>query len=279
MTMPDAGGQQAPKLPIWGLANEAYGLVFGNLSTLASLAILPMAIGYLAWIAALTMSGGSMMEMAEAGASDPLWWGLQILGGLVGAVFVVSWHRFVLLGQRDSATPVQFRLGRRELKFFLYFVVISLPTYLGGVLSSLAGWMMGSEAGSGLVLVLALMGAFVLGVVVGVRCSFIFPALSVDADGGLVAAWRATKGVSWRLFWATCLVALPWLIVYVALLSVLGPQSMIAMWGGPDVYLIAGIQTIIGYVVYAVIVSVLSLAFMRHTGWSPTAQPTVVRNT
>ena len=263
------GKTKRGKVSIWRLATGAYGIVFKNLGAFAALAIIPMALNYVLLIVLAIVAPGMNVDPAQAGPANFWWWVSIAVSSIVASVFAVAWHRFVLLRRRDSFTPAQFRLGPREIKFFLYVVLLSLPWYVS---AGLTGEMTTSPEPSP-ILVLAMLVVFVGAVFAWLRLSFILPATAIDAEIGLGGAWHATWGVSWRILWATVLVGIPWGIVIGIIMGALGQETYLRLisGAGQGYYLVAGIQSILGFLAYALMVSVLSLAFRRHTGWSPDA--------
>ncbi len=271
MTVPESGRRDPSKVWIWELAFGGFIAVFGNLKIFAALAAVPFAIEIVAAVTIFDELGNANDEAAPLGTGILSWWWSELLGAFLGAVFAVAWHRFILLGRRDSTDPVQFRLGLREAKFFFYLLLLILPFDLAD--PSRSPFVPPSLDGLGMMSVR--LGLFVLGAVVWVRFCFIFPALAVNADRGLVSAWRETRGVGWRIFWALILVGLIWVILEGIVSDAVG--SVMQSSTGVGAYVVLALEFLLGYLGYAVTVGVVSLAYRRRTGWVPGERPVVER--
>ena len=105
------------------------------------------------------------------------------------------------------------------------------------------------------------------------RCLLIYPAVAVESAMGINGAWRQLQGNTWRLGLALVIVAVPYLMVFFALaqlqLFVAEPLDIVSV--GRMVF--GGIIAINGYIAHfliaAVAVTVLSLAYRHLTGWPP----------
>jgi hypothetical protein len=198
---------QRTKLPIRGTVTRAYGFVFDHLRDFAALAAIPFVVGIAGEVPVLFFSGeteGSPVILA-------LMFFIMILTAFIPwLVFIVAWHRFVLFGKRETHKLVEFHIGRRELRFFAYGLLLAI--YLAASISAIfflqvqlgvpgqldITWKSGFSISSTDLLV----------VLLSVRFLFLFPAIAVGDDTGVVTAWKQSGGVAWRLFWVLILAAL-----------------------------------------------------------------------
>ncbi len=281
MSVSESQEPDKPKVYIWKLARDSYGILFHNIGKLFGLAIIPMTAGILLGFAYLSTTGGSYLELGRAGTSEPWWWINTVVGSFLGAVFAVGWHRLILLGSADATGPVQFRVSRREVKFFLFVVLLMIPFYLGNLLIGLLTASPDGDAagaiGGGLAAAAGSIVFIIVSTIIWVRCSFLFPAIAVEADQGLATAWRQTSGVAWRLFWAGMLVVIPLLIVVLVLFWPDGPVLRAIRSAGFGDYPNVVVQQAVGYISYAAMVGVVSLAYKRRTGWVSGERPVVER--
>jgi hypothetical protein len=121
------------------------------------------------------------------------------------------------------------------------------------------------------------------------RLSFVFPAVSVDEDYRLRHAWTHTKGQGLRLIGAMVLAAVPMVVLVWVVSSILGALLFAEPAAAPDqsdlppgelmaafvdanrgaLLLTQAITAAINYVLMALMVSAISIAFRTCTGWVP----------
>jgi hypothetical protein len=190
---------RAYQIDVVDQVGRAYRAVFDQLRLVAEMALLPYFIVLATVLVALLMPGG-MFGGVLAGL-------IHAIGFLLfGAVFIVRWHRFVLLGETvsDGLIPS----GWRE------FVVAGVK--LGAIV--FAGWLV-------LVLVAALpphvltiplsgIGGVAL-TLLALRVSLIFPAAAIGRPVGLQTAWGWIEGNFWRLFACSFASYFPFVIVQI----------------------------------------------------------------
>jgi uncharacterized membrane protein (Fun14 family) len=89
----------------------------------------------------------------------------------------------------------------------------------------------------------------------------------------MAMSWRHTKGQGWRLLCALTLVAMPFFLLSVLLNGVLGVPLDIgggeAVGFGVGFFMMQAINVILGYMLTAVSIELISLAFRICTGWIP----------
>jgi hypothetical protein len=194
-------------------------------------------------------------------------------------VFAVAWHRFALLGQRDTSAWVQIHVGWREIRYLLYSAAIAVPL-LGARIPTIVLIQNLQELSISTALSLALIAlmAIGLGLVVLIRFSFIFPSVSVERPTGFRRAWKETSGSGWRIFCTTFLASIPIGVVDRLLREVtLAMEPAVTRLGGSYFDNLLGrwmlgttaAQLIFTFLFTAVLVSALSLAFKDRTKWAP----------
>ena len=114
-----APGPGQGKLPVLGLVVEAWRLVFERIGDFAFLAAAP----------ALALCGLSALRTIVTGDEPSALWllGEQLMWTFVWASLGVSWHRLVLLGERNKRTWGELPFGAREARFFLYALALRTP--------------------------------------------------------------------------------------------------------------------------------------------------------
>ncbi|MBM3600715.1 MAG: hypothetical protein FJX35_21145 [Alphaproteobacteria bacterium] len=234
-----------------GCAREAYAVLLDNIPAFTRRAAVP-------FVLLLPIQLIDYMRQ-ESGFSDPLGiaLGLGLLALACHTSFMVSWHRFVLLGPRASDTGIRF--GRRELRF----LVTSLaPLALAGVLLLPLGIAIYPLHAGGTVSDGVIGPAFTIifvGLLVWSFSRFLpaFPSLAVDRALGLRHAWRMTKSHQGTIV----------LIVLCALSPAMLMEALLAALAGAmlDVLGVAVLvlATAIGFVGDAVGIGAASLIYAR----------------
>jgi hypothetical protein len=257
------------KLPVWRTIVRAWAIVFRRLNIFFALAAIPMALTWLVqFIGADLVESWGLPGRARIVIEEPFRW-------VFWTVFSVAWHRYALLGRRDSGAVFQFKLGAREIRFMTYAAILSIPL-LGARIPLLY---FGDRAAElplpYLVLVLVLV---VTGITVGIRFSFVFPSVSVERRTGLKQAWGETSGSGWRIFWASFLASIPLGVAdrlareLVMMMEPIVARTGQSAWENPLGHWMIGLsiaQLILTFFFTAVLVSVLCIAFRRQTEWEP----------
>lgn len=172
------------RIDIGGSVRDAYNLVVENAGLAIELAWLPFLITAGAEILALLLGGGGWFGLLLAGV-------VRAFGFLIfGSVFMVRWHRFVLLGERSAAEL--FPPGWGE--FLLAAIKVGATVFVGYVVLMLIGALPPHM----LTAPLAFLGGIAL-VFAAARLSLLFPAAAVDQPMTLRQAWDMIAGNYWRL--------------------------------------------------------------------------------
>jgi hypothetical protein len=257
------------KLPVWRTVIRAYAIVFRRLGPFFAIATLPMILTY-----SVQVVGHEIVEAWDLPGrfriviEEPFRW-------IGWSVFSVAWHRYALLGQRDSTKPLQFQIGWREIRFMLYATILATPLLLARIPILYYGDKAQNLPPAYLLLILVLT---VVGIGLGIRFSFIFPSLSVERRTGFRKSWGETRGSGWRIFWASFLASIPLGVAdrlareLVMMMEPIVARSGQSAWENPLGHWMIGLsiaQLILTFFFTAVLVSVLCIAFRRQTDWRP----------
>jgi hypothetical protein len=270
------------KLPVIETVREAYVRVFRNPRLVARASLMPFSLS---------------MALIALGFSVPVTSSLGFLSAILGLLpytfFGVAWHRLTLLGPVAGAPPLLPAWRQRHWRFLGYLLAVMLIGYAAiAMVFSLAFAVVQPEieamsAGLGLMI---FAGTAILAFIMA-RLSFVFPAVSVDESYRLRHAWTHTKGQGLRLIGATLLAAAPMVALIWAVSGILGalliaaPAAVPGQDGLPPearaqafvdanlgaLMLTQAVGAAINYVLMALMVSVISIAFRTCTGWVPAA--------
>jgi hypothetical protein len=274
------------KLPVIETVREAYVRVFRNPRLVARASLMPFSLS---------------VALIALGFSVPVTSSLGILSAILGLLpytfFGVAWHRLTLLGPVAGAPPLLPAWRQRHWRFLGYLLAVMLIGYGAiAMVFSLAFAVVQPEieamsAGLGLMI---FAGTAILAFIMA-RLSFVFPAVSVDESYRLRHAWTHTKGQGLRLIGATLLAAAPMVALIWAVSRILGallladPTAVPGQDGLPPearaqafvdanlgaLMLTQAVGAAINYVLMALMVSVISIAFRTCTGWVPAASGAV----
>lgn len=195
--MTDAAPSYDRKIDIGASVRAAYSVVIENLGLAVELAWLPFAIVVVAEILALLLGGGGLFGEALAT--------LVRAGGFLvfGTIFLVRWHRFLLLGEDMSAGLFPLGWGG----FLLAGIKVGLTVFVGFLLLSLIGALPPHILTGPIAVIGGLVLAFG-----SARVSLVFPAAAVERPISLRQAWDLMAGNFWRLFACLFLCYLPFAI-------------------------------------------------------------------
>jgi hypothetical protein len=211
------------KLPLWRTIGQAYALWGGNFPDLVRVCWLWMLLmapvfAFLTW-----WQAPRAMELLQAARfgqpfvdPNPLLTMLtQIVAKVVGlpalASIAVAWHRLLLKDERPGA-GVYLRLdgivaGYAVLAFWVGLITLA-PSYVGVMLQSMPAHGLASG-----VQFLAGVGTITAFFVVA-RLSLVLPGKALGRDDiTFGAAWRVSKGNTWRMLWAYFFCILPLMVL------------------------------------------------------------------
>ncbi len=279
------------KLPVGATFVEAYSLVFARLGLLVKAAAIPYLSSTVLAVLFFTAESNWALTML-----------VVILGFVPYTIFGVSWHRLTLLGPSAGAPSVTPAWKRRHSRFLGYALAITLIGYGLVVVIALSGVLLATPLGASAVLFLPLVvvfGGSIVFVYMMMRLSFVFPAVAVDETYRLAHAWTHTRGQGFRLIGLMLLTALPLIAVSWALAGILGlpffgdptvptgtegappeavMQDFVAENAAPFV-VFQLIMVAVGYLLTALMVSAISIAFRSCTGWVPAPGGAVMQGT
>ncbi|MCH9000473.1 MAG: hypothetical protein IID48_19730 [Proteobacteria bacterium] len=279
------------KLPVGATFAEAYSLVFGRLGLLVKAAVFPYLISAVLVVFSLTAPSNWALAML-----------VMILSFVPYTIFSVSWHRLTLLGPSAGAPSLTPAWERRHWRFLGYIWAVTLIGYGLSIAIMLSGVLLAVPLGESAVLIVALVvvvGGSIAFLYMMMRLSFVFPAVAVDEAYRLAHAWTHTRGQGFRLIGLMILTVVPMIVVSWALGGILGFPLIgdLAMPTGtegapPEAAMqdfVAGnmapfivfqlIMAAVNYLLTALMVSAISIAFRSCTGWVPAAGGAVMQGT
>ncbi len=230
------GAPSPPRLRVYETVGEAFRLTFRNFRTMLGLALAPMVL-------AVLLPAVMRLDL-ESMASEELLVIHALARLFLLSVFAVAWHRYLLLGTRDTAVPIQFWPGMRDVKYFGRLILFLLPQEIILVAMQAQDLM--------LVLVLLLITLFI-----AAPFALAFPATAVDNYQGLLAARRMLRGATLQLVGAILLsfVAITVLLFLLGgvlgslILATFGPGAMVSFFNALT-FLTVGVPVAVVSVAY-----------------------------
>ncbi len=274
------------KLPVGATFAEAYSLVFARLGPLVKAAAFPYLMSTVLAVFSLTAPSNWALTMLVA-----------IMGFVPYTIFGVSWHRLTLLGPSAGAPSVAPSWNRRHWRFLGYALAVTLIGYGLMLMIMLSGMLLASAIGflAGFII----FGGLIVFFYWMMRLSFVFPAVAVDEAYRLAHAWTHTRGQGFRLIGLMILTTVPMIAAYWVLggilgLAFLGDLTMpMGMEGAAPEAVMQGFMAenaarfivfqlfmaAVGYLLTALLVSAISIAFRSCTGWVPAPAGAVMQGT
>ena len=242
------GPSSPPRLDVYRTVGEAFRLTFRNFRTMLGLALAPMVL-------AVLLPAVMRLDL-QSMASEKLLIIHAIARLFLLSVFAVAWHRYLLLGTRDTGIRIQFWPGMRDLKYFGRILLFLLPQEI---------ILVAMDAQNLLVVLLMLL----ITLCVAAPFALAFPATAVDNYRGLIAARRALRGATLQLVGAIMLslVAITVLLFLLGgvfgslVLASFGPSAMVSFFNALT-FLTVGIP-----------VAVVSVAYRNLGGLGGTGGP------
>jgi len=174
----------------------AYRTVLDNARLLVEIALLPFAIILAAELSMLILPGGAFGRLVAAL--------LNAAALLVfGTVFVVRWHRFVLLGESVAGGLLPPGWGA----FLLTTIKLAVPVFICWIVLVFIAVLPPHL----LTLPLTAIGGIAL-TLAAMRVALAFPAAAVERPVGLMTAWQWIEGNFWRLFVCLVMCNLPFVV-------------------------------------------------------------------
>jgi hypothetical protein len=182
-------------IPVKASAKEALTLPFKHFGEFLRFSFWPMMIMWISqWVS------GTLAVATGYAPFGLLWlpayWTISV-------PFSVSWMRLAILGVGGNTGRSWHTFGRKEFKFLLMLLTMTLlfllflvvPSALVLYIAYLMEW-----AAVPLILACVLL---IANIAVGIRFTFIWPAIAVDSYVGLKTAWKQTRSVVLRII-AVC---------------------------------------------------------------------------
>ncbi len=215
---------EAPaKLPVWKTALECYRLTFRHLGDLLRFAW--------PWLLLLVAVSGALYwalyplekdALAKTGSGSNTLWFLTLLASTaIGAFIAVPWHRLLILGERPELAEALKLDNRHWLYLWRAFLLGVLPLaplllmltlFHSGLESAVTESMTEAETTS----LIATISGFLLFLLICLaagRFSPILPATALAHNGvGWRNSWDMTRNNTWRLFWISLILSLPFVI-------------------------------------------------------------------
>ena len=268
---------------------ESFRRTFANLPHFPAAAVLPTVLTVILNVFSIRL----VVETVSAPeSSNPFaFLVLLLLNYCPYILFSVAWFRLVLLGEERARPSFLSGWTLRHWRFLRYvFAIIGIAMLASMIATMLASLLVGllfgaampaSEGGitGGLFLTAFLVTSAVM--VMMLRFSFVFPAAAVDETYGLAMSWRHTKGQALRIFAAALLIALPFAVVASVIGGLFSPPLQVtgvegeAAAAAPELsfglgfFLLEGVMGLLGYLMTAVLIQMIALAFQLCTGWVP----------
>ncbi len=279
------------KLPVGATFAEAYSLVFGRLDLLVKAAAFPYLISTVLAVLSVTAPSNWVLAMI-----------VVILGFVPYTIFGVSWHRVTLLGPSAGAPSVTPAWERRHSRFLGYALAVTLIGYGLAITIVLSGVLLAVPLGESAQFILAVavvFGGSIVFFYMIMRLSFVFPAVAVDETYRLSHAWTHTRGQGFRLIGLTILTAVPMVAVSWVLGRILGlvflgdltlpagtegapPEAVMqdfAVGNTGSFIVFQLIMIAVNYLLTALMVAAISIAFRSCTGWVPAPGGAVIQGT
>ena len=267
------------RVPVFQTMREAYRAVFTSLPLLVRAAFLP-------YVLSIAIAFLSLFALQNAF----LTFVMTVFGFVPYTLFGVAWHRVTLLQGRE-VPPLFPSWAARHWRFMGYAMALTGIAYLLWLLVfvTTAGIWGGREIGAAQGALLPLLGVAALGILIflAMRISFVFPAAAVDESYTLRDSWIHTRRQALRLAATLFVTAMPIMI----LLMIANGIVSSAVLSGASTFpegstqeealtrlmeenmgmLIAAqiVFSILSYILMALMVSAVSIAFRICTGWVP----------
>ncbi|WP_422369020.1 hypothetical protein [Pelagibius sp.] len=283
-------------LPVAATAVASFASVFGQLGLVAQAAKGAFFMLMGAWAISFILPTGG-------GAGFFLF----LISLAASSHFGVNWCRVMLLGPAGlparslSWGPIQWRFLGYGMLLFLIMMLMTIPlSAVGSVLASILGLMSSpTDLGPGFFVVGLLM--FLGALYVLARLGFVFPAVAVGEEYGLGLSWQHSAGQGLRLTAALFAAGLPIVVGQLLLAAFLfqmllgvsigelmpapgqglpgevapgaaTPGSAVSPREAPSILSVVFfnvISTVANFLSFAVLFSLLCLAFRTCTGWVP----------
>lgn len=224
----------AVKLPVWGTVFAAWRYLATQWRIVLPLAVLLLLVGpiLVLWLPV----AAHIVELLQATAYLSFFLMSVLMDPpllILVAIALIPLHRAILIGTPQPSRRIPFRLGRREARYFMFVIAISVVSAgldlamspaMGPVTSAFLNLTLAPESSFPVTELLAVLGTFVLVIAtivafiyVSFRLSLALPAIATDRGEPLLHAWTIGRGNGWRLVAVLLIAVLPVLLAVMAL--------------------------------------------------------------
>jgi hypothetical protein len=285
------------KLPVLGTFKETYRAVFSeHLGDLPKASAVPFLLALVFTAAYMAVNLQDLSDVLAGNDPSPegatgslLNLVLLPISFVPYVIFAVAWHRLLLLGPGDAPATLVPSWKGCHWKYLWYGILVTIIVYgllvvvLIPVIAIAAFSGMGYPGTTGLSWVaitsfLAIALFICLLPYLYARWCLAFPAIAVDERFGLRDSWRLSRGQGWRIVAAAVLVVLPFVVALI-IAGQLVAGSLIAAAATADLstimtslFVTSLVNMAVGFVVMALIVTMVTVAFRTLTGWIPSSQ-------
>ncbi|MCV0428964.1 MAG: hypothetical protein K5905_26210 [Roseibium sp.] len=232
------------------LLGDSVSLVFGNLETVFKVCGSWFVLQFGLMMAIQLGFGTTAQQAANPGAVLLLSLVMVAFALLSSASIGVAWHRFGLL--RETPGIIHLKVGGLEVKFILKSLLLALIIVGISMVITIVQLLTGSAAITGVIAILFMIFA----IPTFFRFSLILPATAVEHSLGLGEAYSISEGLGWRMFFATLILSVPFV-----LLSVLFQFFIEAAAGSLPIFLLQ-FKLLLLNVLLQIIVTVLGISVL-----------------
>jgi hypothetical protein len=245
-------------LPVGQTAGEVWQTFRGLARHLPTVALVPFTATFLAQGAMVFAIGDPFAEQGPPQVSPLLL--LPVLVMLAAYVmFLVDWHRLVLLGPRPDTTRPRLLPNRRDLRFFGRALLIGLLALLAALpVALIAPGLGGTVAG---MIVLQVIGTL-LSLTVFMACGLVLPAIAADRNYGIGASFEATKEVLPQIALLVATILLPAGLAAAAI----GALAALVSTGSGSFVPAMLVNLVCEYAIIALGATLLSTIFRKRAG-------------
>jgi len=267
------------RVPVFQTMREAYRAVFTSLPLLMRAAFLP-------YVLSIAIAFLSLLAVQNAFLAFVM----TVFGFVPYTLFGVAWHRVTLLRGME-VPPIFPSWAARHWRFMGYAMALTGVAYLLWLLVfiTISGIWGGRQIDAAQGALLPLLGLIAFGIMVflAMRLSFVFPAAAVDENYALRDSWSHTRGQALRLAATLTVTAAPIMILLVVANGLVSSAVLSGASTLPEgstheealshlmeenmgTLIVAQIVfSVFSYILMALRVSAISIAFRTCTGWVP----------
>jgi hypothetical protein len=236
-----------PTLRVYETVGAAFRLTFRNFRVMLGLALLPMVLAVLL---------PSVMRLdVEESISPELHMIHAVVRLFLLSVFAVAWHRYLLLGKRDTSVALQFWPGFRDVRYFGRLALFLLPQEV----------FLAVAQPTNLFPVFLLLLATIIAIS---PFALAFPAIALETYTGLGASRRFLQGATLQLVGAIFISFVGIIVLLFMFVGILGPLLLVNF--GPGAMF--SFFNALTFLTAAIPIAVLSVAYRSLGG--PGCAPT-----